>query len=304
MLKTRNFLFILFLLIAWSFPARADDKKIKVVATQTIFADLVRQVGKDRVEVKAIASPKYNVHFMQPTPSDVRAVAYADLYVNAGLDLEAWSDPLLEAAGNQKLFRGGSGNVDLSQGIEMLNLPTRISRAEGDLHIFGNPHYQMSPENARIMVKTIVDKLKTLDEQNAGEFEQNGKAFLDTLEEKIRDWKTVCSHCRGEEVLSYHADIAYFVQFLGMKSEQFLEPKPGIPPTPKHLAFLENYVTQKHIKVILLPTYYPRGEADKLANKLGIKVLTICQGVAEVPGTEDTLKFFDYNIKQISEGLR
>ena len=145
----------------------AAEAPLKIVATQTLFADIVKQIGKDKVDVKYIAQPKFNVHFIQPKPSDVRNVLKADLYVNAGLDLEAWSGPLLEAAGKPELFSGATRNLDLSKGITILNVPTQpISRSQGDIHLFGNPHYNMNPENAKIMAETILEKLKEIDPKN------------------------------------------------------------------------------------------------------------------------------------------
>ena len=278
---------------------------LKVVASSTMYADLVKKVGGDKVEIKAVASPKFNVHFYQPKPSDVRNVANADLYVNWGLDIEAWSDPLLEAAGKPALFRGGPGNVDLSQGIPLLKIPEgSLSRSMGDLHVFGNPHYQMNPENAKTMVKTILAKLKEADPANASFYEENARAFLSRLDAKIQEWRKLCAHCTGKEVISYHEDIDYFADFLGFKVEQYLEPKPGIPPTPKHLEFLENYVKEKGITAIVMPTYYTKAAADALAGRIGGKVVTICQNAGEIPGTEDFFGFFDSNVRQISEALK
>ncbi len=280
-------------------------EKLNIVTTQTILADLVKQIGQDKVNVQAIASPKYNIHFIQPKPSDVRKVSKADLYFNLGLDLEAWSDPLLEAVGKPQLFRNGSANVDLSQGIRLLDVPDHpITRAEGDIHAFGNPHFQMSPENGRIMAQTILKKLEDVDPANTAYYEANAKAFFSKLDAKIAEWKSMCAHCKGKEIISYHEDIAYFADFLGMKAEQFLEPKPGIPPTPKHMQFLEDYAKAHNITAIVRPTYYPEDVAQSLAGKIGGKVVTICQGVGEIPGTDDFFSFFDYDFKQISEGVK
>ena len=278
---------------------------LKVVATQTMYADLVRQIGKDKVDVKSVATPKFNVHFIQPKPSDVRNVAKADLYVNAGLDLEAWSGPLLEAAGKVELFHGQGRNLDLSKSIRLLGVPDHApSRAEGDIHLYGNPHFNMNPENVKIMAASISQKLKEMDPANSDFYEENRKDFISKLDQKINEWKTLCAACRGQEIISYHEDIAYFADFLGLKAEQFLEPKPGIPPTPRHLEFLENYVREKNIKAIVLPTYYPKDAAGALSARVGAKVVTICQNLGELPGTEDLFGFFDYNFKQISEGLK
>ena len=283
----------------------AVEAPLKIVATQTLFADIVKQIGKDKVDVKYIAQPKFNVHFIQPKPSDVRNVLKADLYVNAGLDLEAWSGPLLEAAGKPELFSGATRNLDLSKGITILNVPTQpISRSQGDIHLFGNPHYNMNPENAKIMAETILEKLREIDPKNTLYYEENAKAFISRLEGKIGEWKKLCGSCKGQEIISYHDDIAYFSDFLGLKAEQFIEPKPGIPPTPKHLEFLEDYVKTNNIKAIVMPTYYPKDAAEKLSRRVGAKVITICQNVGEMSGTDDVFSFFDYNFKQISDALK
>ncbi len=286
-------------------PCLAAESRLKIVATQTMFADIVQEIGKDKVDVKCIAGPKFNVHFIQPKPSDVRNVTKADLYVNAGLDLEAWSGPLLEAAGKPELFIGAERNLDLSKGIAILNVPQQpISRSEGDIHMFGNPHYNMNPENAGIMAENILGKLKEIDPKNASFYEENAKTFITRLDEKISEWKKLRADFKGQEIISYHEDIAYFADFLGLKAEQFIESKPGIPPTPKHLEFLEEYVKTNHIKAIVMPTYYPKDASEKLAQRVGAKVVTICQNVGEIPGTDDTLSFFDYNFKQISGVLK
>lgn len=286
-------------------PLYAASEPIKVVATQTLFADLLREVGGDRVEVKSVASPKFNVHFYPPKPSDVRNLQKADLYVFAGLDLEAWSDPLVEAAGKPEFFRGGERSVDLSIGIRLLRAPMGpVSRSQGDIHLFGNPHYHMDPRNVRIMAQTIAEKLKNLDPANASAYEENARAFLGRLDSKMAEWKALCSHCAGQEIISYHDDVVYLADFLGLKDEQYLEPMPGIPPTPKHLEYLEGYAKEKQVKAVVMPTYFPGEAAQRLAGRVGVKVATICQNIGELPGTADIFSFFDYNVKQMSEALK
>lgn len=286
-------------------PCHAGENLLKVVATQTMYSSVVKEIGKDKVDVKYVAPPKFNVHFIQPKPTDVRNITKADLYVDAGLDLEAWSDSLLEAAGKPEFFRGRERNVDMSKGIRLLEVPDhQLSRAEGDIHIYGNPHYNMNPENVKIMAENVLEKLKSIDPANASYYEANEKAFVSHLNDKIAEWKKLCVNCKVQEILSYHKDIAYFADFLGLKADQYIEPKPGIPPTPKHLEFLEEYVKANHIKAIVMPTYYPKDAAEALAKRVGAKVVTICQNIGELPGTDDIFSFFDYNFHQISEALK
>ena len=176
-------LFLVFVLLAGN--SFANEKPLKVVTSTTLFADVMRKIGGEHVQVESIASPKFNIHFIQPTPSDVRKTAHADLFVFAGLDIEAWADPLLEAAGNPKLFRGGERNLDLSEGVPLLKIPTgNITRAAGDLHLFGNPHYGMNPENVLTMIPHAVQKLSELDPAHAVDYQK-----------KAADWKKDCWVC-------------------------------------------------------------------------------------------------------------
>lgn len=273
---------------------------LNVVATLTLYGDLARQVGADKVRVETIVPPRANAHFYEPKPSDVRKVSKAGLYIHSGAGLEAWSDPLLEKAGKPGLLPGGAGNLGLSEGIRFLDVPRELSRSAGDIHASGNPHYHMDPRNARTMIGLIRDKLKELDPGNAAFYESNSAAVLERLDRKIADWKELCAACAGKEIISFHRDIQYFADFLGMKAEQTLEPKPGIQPTPKHLLFLEEYARSRGVKAVALPTYYPKEAADALASKVGAKVITLCQNAGELPGTEDLFGFFDSNVRAVS----
>ncbi|MCA9395719.1 MAG: zinc ABC transporter substrate-binding protein [Candidatus Omnitrophica bacterium] len=278
---------------------------LKVAATSTLFADLTERIGGDRVKVTAIASPRSNVHFYQPTPRDIRTVRNADLYVQWGLDIEAWSDPLLEAAGKPSLFRKGSGNVDLSAGVPLLNMPSgSVSRAEGDIHLFGNPHFHMSPDNIRIMAGTLADRFKQADPEGSSAYDRNLKNFLERLDSKMLEWKDLCSSCAGKEIIAYHDDTAYLTEFLGVKLEEYVEVKPGIPATPQHLEYLQNYAEKHQVRAVTISTYYPKNAAKGLAGKIGVPLVTLAQNAGEVPGTETVFGFFDYNINQIAGALK
>ena len=158
-------------------------ESLKVVASQAMYADIVKQIGKDKVEVKFVAPPKFNVHFIQPKPSDVRNVARADLVVWTGLDIEEWWNPLLEAAGKPDFFPGRDRSVDMSSGIRILNVPDHpLSRAEGDIHLFGNPHITMNPENVKIMAGTVLKKLEDVDPVNASFYMENEKTLISKLD--------------------------------------------------------------------------------------------------------------------------
>ncbi|MBI2104532.1 MAG: zinc ABC transporter substrate-binding protein [Candidatus Omnitrophica bacterium] len=287
------------------FPAAAAAKPVKVAATLSTFADLAKTVGGDRVEVSAVASPKFNPHFIEPKPSDVLKVKRADLFIDAGLDLELWRGPLLDAAGNARLFPGGPGELDLSQGLELLEVPGRgASRAQGDLHLYGNPHYWHDPENAKRMATAIAEKLSALDPEHAGDYRRNLQAFLARLDQKIPEWQSRLAPYRGRELVGDHRAWPYLMRFLGLQMEQHLEPKPGIPPTPRQIEFLEQYIRERRIPAIVRAGYFPPGAAESLAKRTGAKVVLLCQSVREIPACSDYIAMLDYNVNQLVEALR
>jgi zinc/manganese transport system substrate-binding protein len=281
----------------------AAEAKLKVVASTVYFEDLVKRIGGDRVEAAHVAPPRFNIHFIQPRPSDVRNVSRADLFVFAGLDLEAWADPLLEASGNRKVFRGAERNVDMSAGIPLLKVPAALDRAQGDVHAHGNPHYTLNPEHLKTMAATLTAKLKEADPAGAAVYEANLERFELALEVKLAEWRSAVSGLRGKEIVAYHDDVAYLADFAGLKSEVFVEPKPGIPPSPKHLQFLQEYLPAQKVSGILSATYYPKGTLRELSGRTGVPVVEVPQSPGEVPGTEDVLTFFDHIFKTLRENL-
>lgn len=292
------------LFMAAAMPGAAQAAPLKVVTTTTTFADLVRRVGGEGVEVAAVAPSHFNVHFIQPRPSDVRRVARADLFVHAGLDLEAWVDPLLEAAGRPELFRGGGRNLDLSSGVPLRKVPEHEpSREHGDMHLYGNPHYHLDPRNARIAAASIAAKLSALDPSGADGYARRLAEFERALDAKLAEWKALCAHCAGKEIFAFHDDVEYLADFLGVRALQFFEPKPGVPPSPKHLQFLRQYAREHGVKVLAMATYYERPPAEAFAATAGLRVVSVGQNAGELPGTEDVLAFYETNVRAIAENV-
>ncbi len=285
-------------------PLAWAANRLNVVATLSTFADLARTIGGDNIQVSSVAPPQFNPHFIEPKPSDVLKVKRADLLIHAGLDLEAWRGPLLDAAGNLKTFPGGEGELDLSNGIALLEVPNRpVSRAEGDIHLYGNPHYWTDPENARIMAQAICDKLCLMDPAHEEAYHQNLKRFLDQLTAKMAQWKEQLAPYRGQELIGYHNEWPYLMRFAGLRMSQFLEPKPGIPPTPKRLEFLQQYIPEHHIRGIVQASYFPPQAAQVLASRTGAKVVLLCQSVREMSACSDYLATVDYNVAQLAAAL-
>ncbi len=277
---------------------------IRVVTTLSTFADLTRTIGGDRVDVSSIAPAKFNAHFIEPKPSDVLKVKRAQLFINAGLDLELWRGPLLDAAGNVSIQPNQPGELDLSRGIQLLEVPDHaVSRAEGDIHLYGNPHYWTDPENGRVMAQAIADKLAEMDPEHSEEYRQRLQEWTARLDAKLPDWKSRLSAASPKEVVGYHNEWPYLMRFLGLRMEAFLEPKPGIPPTPKQIEKLEAYVREKRVKAIVQPTYVPTQAADNLAKRTGAKVVVLCQNVGELPACGDYLSMVDHNIDALAKAL-
>jgi zinc/manganese transport system substrate-binding protein len=285
--------------------ATAAAKQLNVVTTLSIFADLAKTIGQDHVEVSAVASPKFNPHFIEPKPSDVLKVKRADLFIHAGLDLELWRGPLLDAAGNTTIFPGAPGELDLSQGIELLEMPGRAAtRAQGDIHLYGNPHYWMDPENAKHMARAIAEKLTALDPAHEADYRRNLRAFLARLDQHIPEWRRRLAPFQGQELVGDHRAWPFLMRFLGLRMEHHLEPKPGIPPTPRQLEFLQQYITAQHIPVIVRAGYFPQRPAEILAKRTGAKVVLLCQSVREHPACSDYIAMLDYNVQQLADALR
>lgn len=280
-------------------------ERLNVVATLSTFGDLVKAIGGDHVDVTSIASPTFNPHFIEPKPSDVLKVKRATLFVHAGLDLELWRGPLLDAAGNTRLFPGSPGDLDLSRGINLLEVPTRpMSRMEGDIHIFGNPHYWLNPENVHTMAQAICDKLCALDPQHEQDYRHNLQEFLATLNQKIPEWRARLAPYQSRELVAYHNTWPYLMRFAGLKMEQFLEPKPGIPPSPRQVEFITQHVRQTQIPAIVQESFFPTQTANTIAKRTGAKVVLLCQNVREAPECSDYVAMIDYNLNQLIEALR
>jgi ABC-type Zn uptake system ZnuABC Zn-binding protein ZnuA len=280
-------------------------ERLSVVTTLSTFADLVKTVGGDHVEVSSVASPRFNPHFIEPKPSDVLKVKRADLFVHAGLDLELWRWPLVDAAGNREVMPGAAHELDLSRGIGLLEVPDRpLSRAEGDIHLSGNPHYWLDPENAKKMAQAIAEKLSTLDPEHEGDYQQQLVAFLARVDEHLLIWQDLLAPYRGQELVGDHRAWPYLMTFLGLTIEHHLEPKPGIPPTPKHVAFLERYIVEHHIPAIVRAAYFPKQTPEAVARRTGATIVLLCQNVRELPACSDYVAMVDYNVAQLVEGLQ
>ncbi|MDZ4786603.1 MAG: metal ABC transporter substrate-binding protein [bacterium] len=282
----------------------AQSQALKVVTSLSSFADITQQIAGNKAEVSYIVPPKFNPHFLEAKPTHVLKLKRADLFFHTGLDLEAWVGPLLDAVGRPELRAGGDRQVDLSIGIQLKNIPDRnITRAEGDIHFFGNPHYWIHPENGRIIATTITTKLCEVLNADCDYFKENLSKFNLSVSKIESETKSKYSELLGKEFIAYHDEWVYLADFLGIKIQKFIELKPGIPPSPKSLEALVNYIKIHSVKGLIQSTFYPLEAANYLNKKTEIKVLLLCQNVAEKSECSDYQKMIAYNINQIGATL-
>jgi zinc/manganese transport system substrate-binding protein len=295
-------------------PHGAD--KVKVVASLTTYAAIAREVVGDRGTVTSIATGDENPHYVQPKPSFVPALGEADLFVTTGLDLELWVPALLDKANNPKVTEGGPGYVAAYAGIDLLDVPTSFSRAQGDIHVYGNPHIWTAPINAVQIARNILTGLKRVSPENAEYFTAREKDFEDRIyralfgdelvkllsgptladldrQGKLFDflkskqyqgapllgrlggWLKDGLPFRGKSVACYHKEWDYFSREYGVPCVDYIEPKPGIPPTPGHVLEVINEMREQHIQVLLSTNYYDRSQVVEVAQKTGAKAVIV-----------------------------
>src|SRR6476469_9960489 len=246
----KRFLFSLCCGLALASPAHA---KLKVVATLPDLGSLAREVGGDKVDVSVLAKPTEDSHFVDARPSFVVQLRDADVLIDGGAELEiGWLPPLLQNARNPKIEAGKPGRVEASQGVRLMNVPTSASRAAGDVHALGNPHFVVDPIVAKTVAQHIAPAFSAVDAANAAAYDANYKKFEATINAKLQEWGTAMLPFKGQSVVAYHDSWPYFAHRFGVNIDIFLEPKPGIPPSPSHLAEVIAQMKAQHIKAIIV----------------------------------------------------
>src|SRR5690349_14161248 len=268
---------LLLLLCSLLTGVAAEAKKLNVVTSTTDMAALAQEVGGDHINVESIAKGYQDPHFVEAKPSYLLKLRQADLLVVVGLQLEiGWLPPLITQSGNSRIQVGGPGYLDASQFAEILEKPTgEVTRAQGDVHPYGNPHYWLDPENGRRVAKLFRDRFSQLAPADAPTFARNYTAWEARLNTAERGWAGQIAQIRGKPVVAWHTSWRYFAEYNGMNIVGFMEPKPGVPPSPSHLAGLIATMKQTGAKVIVMEPYYDRKTADLVASRIGGRVLVL-----------------------------
>ena len=285
--------------------ATAADAKIKVVATLPDLASLAREVGGDKVEVSAMAKPTEDSHFVDARPSFVVQLRGADVLIDGGAELElGWLPPLLQNARNPKLEAGKPGRVQASQGVRLMNVPTNVTRAAGDVHALGNPHFMTDPIIAKTVALHIAQSFAAVDAPNAAFYDANYKKFEATINAKLQEWGAAMLPFKGQSVVAYHDSWVYFAHRFGLNIDIFLEPKPGIPPSPSHLAEVIEKMKAQKIKAIIVEPFHDRKIAEKVASSTGAKVVDFAQYPGAFPGTDSYVKLIDTLVSRLAAAMK
>lgn len=273
----------------WVLATLPAAAQVRVVATFTDVADIVKQIGGNRVQVSALARPQDDFHLVTPRPSMALELSRAKLFVRVGMDLDLWADDLLVAARNASILRGAPGYVDCSLRVKKLEVPTgRVDPSMGDIHLYGNPHYLFDPANAKIAAREILEGLKRVDPAHSAEYERRYEAFVRKVDENLKRWMQVMDSCRGKPVVAYHKSLPYLLQRFGLQELATIEPKPGIPPSPGYLREVIARMKSANCRVILIEHFRPRRFADAVSRETGAKVVVLPAAV----GIERTTDYF------------
>lgn len=279
-------------------------QKIKVVTTLTDLRSITEEIGGERVDVFSIATGYQNPHFVDPKPSYIIKLSRADMFVTVGLDLEiGWSVPLLQNSRNSKIQKGSKGYVDASANIPLMQIPDNVSRAGGDIHIFGNPHYWLDPVRGKLIAQNIYQGLVRVSPENENYFQKNLENFHQKIDVKMKEWKSKMSKYEGAKIIAYHNQWCYFENQFGLKIVDFLEPKPGIPPSPSQLVKVIDQVKENDIKVIIISPYFTNKSAKVVARETRVEVVVFATSVEANTEVNNYFDLFDYNIKKLIEAL-
>jgi zinc/manganese transport system substrate-binding protein/zinc transport system substrate-binding protein len=294
-------------LAAWCALASSAlaQERIEVVTTTTDLRSLTEAVGGERVAVTSLVPPGMDAEEYQPKPQDALRLKTARAIVRVGLDYDLWADRLLLAAPNEMIRRGAPGYVDASYGIATLEVRgMSVGPGDGHAHGNGNPHYWLDPHNAEVITASIVAGLSRIDPESAGAYEANRVAFLARLNEKIAQWEAKLAPIKGTPLVAYHNSWPYFARRFRLDFIGFIEVKPGVPPSPSHLAGIVRLMKERGAKIVVREPHEPQRDVAFIAEKTGAKVATLVGSVGALPRAADYIALFDANVEALIAAAR
>jgi ABC-type Zn uptake system ZnuABC Zn-binding protein ZnuA len=282
-------------------PALAQ---LRVVATTPDLAAVAREIGGDRVSVVALAKPTEDPHFVDAKPSFIVTLNRADALIEGGAELElGWLPPLLENSRNGKVAAGAPGRIVASEGIRLLEIPTSFDRSKGDIHSLGNPHFMIDPVSVKTVARNIANHFAQIDPKSAAVYNANLAKFNSRLDAKVAEWQKQLAPFRGAKIVTYHRDFVYLAQRFGLTIVDELEPKPGIAPSPAHLAEVIGKMRANDVKVILVQPFQNRKTAETVARRTDAVVLDAPQQPGAARNTAGYFDMMDNLIDSLARGL-
>ena len=274
--------------------------KVGVVASTTDLADIASIVGGDRIRSVSIARGAQDPHYIEVLPSYMIKVKRADIYLKVGMELDRWAQQIIDGSRNRKLII-----IDCSKNIPKLEVPTeKIDASKGHIHRYGNPHYWLDPENGKIIALTISEALSQVDPKGRKFYEQNLRAFSERTDEQLKIWNDQFSDLRGRKLIFYHNSWPYFATRFGLEMVEFIEPTPGIMPTPGHLEKLISVIKDQKIKLVAMQPYYSDKAPKYLAEKTGVEIVKMAPSVKARKPATSYLEMFNYNLEVLKEALK
>lgn len=287
--------------------AFAAPGKLNVVTTTSDLASITREVGGDFVDVTAIARGYQDPHFVEPKPSFLLLLRSADLLEVVGMELEiGWLPPLIDQSRNAKIRPGAIGYLDVSRGAEILDRPTGgVDRSMGDVHPMGNPHYWLDPANAVRIAIQVEKRLEQLQPGNAAYFQKRLNDFKLRMNEANKRWTAMLAPFKGAKIVTYHNSWPNFMRRYGLNVVGYVEPKPGVPPSPSHLFQLISMMKEQKIKVIVMEPYFDHKTPQSVADRTGAQLIVLYPSVGGAKsGTDDYVQLFDTNIAALIGALK
>ena len=292
----KKVLFIILLLTTAIFA------KLNIATTYNYLGEVTKAIGGDKVKVTVLANPRLDPHFITPKPSLIGKLRQEDLLIINGGQLEiGWLPPLLKSANNPKINSGSRGFLDVSGVIHFIDKPTTVSRAYGDIHPDGNPHFATDINNITPIAKLISKKLSIIDPDNSATYQNNYKKFSLKIKKLSKNLKSKYRSCRAKKVVEYHELFNYALKSYGVKSLANIEPLPGITPSSKHTLEVINLIKSNHIKIILQDVYHEKKTAKFIADKTGARVTIVPHDVGAVNGADTIEKFYRMVAKRICQ---
>jgi zinc/manganese transport system substrate-binding protein len=288
------------------FPTPAAAKKLNVVTATTDMAALAQEVGGDRISVESIAKGYQDPHFVEAKPSFLLKLRQADLLIIVGLQLEiGWLPPLITQSGNARIQVGANGYLDASQFAEILEIPTGVvTRAMGDVHPLGNPHYWLDPDNGRRVARGIAQKLGELDPADTSYFQERFQDFDKRLTAAEQKWDSEMAPYRGRKLVTYHNSFTNFGKHFHLNVIGYVEPRPGIPPTPSHTIELIGLMKRENCKLVLVEPYFDLKTPNSIGAATGAKVVVYLPSVGGEKQVTNYFQLFDYDIALLTKAFQ